>query len=69
MSSNGVPLQDISDIVGHKSHPRDRDRLSASDCPAIRGGAAVMDSVFDNRDSVADTPDEQCQESRKCLGT
>jgi hypothetical protein len=26
---------------------------------AIRGGAAVMDNVFGNRDSVADDADEQ----------
>ena len=31
MSSNGVPLQEISDTVGPQVHPRDRDRLPARD--------------------------------------
>jgi Transposase IS116/IS110/IS902 family len=38
VSSNGVPLQEISDAVGHKSTPRDRDRLPARDRPSIRVG-------------------------------
>jgi hypothetical protein len=38
MSSNGVPIQEISDTVGHKS--------TRVIVPAIRGGATVMDDVF-----------------------
>jgi integrase len=34
MSSNGVPIQDISDTVGHKVHPRNRDRLPPRVAPS-----------------------------------
>jgi Phage integrase family len=63
MSSNGVPLQDISDTVGHKSTHVTETVYRHVIVPAIRGGASVMDTVFgdDPRDGsgaadVAATP-------------
>ncbi len=47
MSSNGVPLQEISDTVGHKSTHVTETVYRHVIVPAILGGAAVMDSVFD----------------------
>lgn len=46
MSSNGVPIQDISDTVGHKSTHVTETVYRHVIVPAIRGGATVMDSVF-----------------------
>ena len=46
MSSNGVPLQEISDTVGHKSTHVTETVYRHVIVPAIRGGATVMDSVF-----------------------
>jgi integrase len=46
MSSNGVPLQDISDTVGHKSTHVTETVYRHVIVPAIRGGATVMDTVF-----------------------
>ena len=45
MSSNGVPLQDISDTVGHKSTHVTETVYRHVIVPAIRGGASVMDAV------------------------
>jgi integrase len=56
MSSNGVPIQDISDTVGHKSTHVTETVYRHVIVPAIRGGATVMDSIFD---SVADDASEQ----------
>jgi Phage integrase family len=54
MSSNGVPLQEISDTVGHKST-----HVTETVCrvivPAIRGGATVMDQVFGQQDDEPGT--------------
>ena len=50
MSSNGVPIQDISDTVGHKSTHVTETVYRHVIVPAIRGGATVMDSVFDEDD-------------------
>lgn len=49
MSSNGVPLQDISDTVGHKSTHVTETVYRHVIVPAIRGGASVMDTVFGGR--------------------
>jgi integrase len=49
MSSNGVPLQDISDTVGHKSTHVTETVYRHVIVPAIRGGASVMDNVFENK--------------------
>jgi hypothetical protein len=44
MSSNGVPIQDISDTVGHKStHVTETVYRHV-----IRRGATVMDDIFDD---------------------
>ena len=54
MSSNGVPIQEISDTVGHKSTHVTETVYRHVIVPAIRGGATVMDDVFgvgDDRDS------------------
>ena len=54
MSSNGVPIQEISDTVGHKSTHVTETVYRHVIVPAIRGGAIVMDSVFgdENEESV-----------------
>jgi integrase len=46
MSSNGVPIQDITDTVGHKSTHVTETVYRHVIVPAIQGGAAVMDYVF-----------------------
>jgi integrase len=53
MSSNGVPIQEISDTVGHKSTHVTETVYRHVIVPAIRGGATVMDDVFGD-----DGPDE-----------
>jgi integrase len=57
MSSNGIPLQDISDTVGHKSTHVTETVYRHVIVPAIRGGASVMDNVFgddaDNENGAA----------------
>jgi integrase len=51
MSSNGVPIQEISDTVGHKSTHVTKTVYRHVIVPAIRGGATVMDSIFDEDDN------------------
>jgi integrase len=46
MSSNGVPIQEISDTVGHKSTHVTGTVYRHVIVPEIRGGATVMDDVF-----------------------
>jgi integrase len=46
MSSNGVPIQEISDTVGHKSTHVTETVYRHVIVPAIRGGATVMDDAF-----------------------
>ncbi len=46
MSTNGVPIQDISDTVGHKSTHITETVYRHVIVPAIRAGASVMDNVF-----------------------
>ena len=46
MSSNGVPIQEISDTVGHKSTHVTETVYRHVIMPEIRGGATVMDDVF-----------------------
>jgi hypothetical protein len=48
MSSNGGPLQQISDTVGHKSTYVTETVYRHVIVPAIRGGANVMDTVLDD---------------------
>jgi hypothetical protein len=55
MSSNGVPIQEISDTVGHKSTHVTETVYRHVIAPAIRSGATVMDDVFgtdDNEDEI-----------------
>jgi integrase len=54
MSSNGVPIQEISDTVGHKSTHVTETVYRHVIVPAIRGGATVMDSVFGDPDHDLD---------------
>ena len=51
MSSNGVPIQEISDTVGHKSTHVTETVYRHVIVPAIRGGTTVMDSIFDEDDN------------------
>jgi len=46
MSANGVPIQDITDTVGHKSTHVTETVYRKVIVPKIRGGAIVMDTVF-----------------------
>jgi integrase len=46
MSSNGVPIQEISDTVGHKSTHVTESVYRHVIVPAIHGGATIMDNVF-----------------------
>jgi site-specific recombinase XerC len=50
MSSNGVPIQEISDTVGHKSTHVTETVYRHVIVPKIRGGATVMDDVFGDTD-------------------
>jgi integrase len=45
MSSNGVPIQEISDTVGHKSTHVTETVYRHVIVPEIRGGATVMDGI------------------------
>ena len=46
MSNNGVDIQDISDMVGHKSTHVTETVYRHVIAPTVKGGAGVMDSVF-----------------------
>ncbi|MFZ0001674.1 MAG: hypothetical protein WAK76_19455, partial [Trebonia sp.] len=52
MSSNGVPIQEISDTVGHKSIHVTETVYRHVIVPAIRRGATVMDGVFYDEDDT-----------------
>ncbi len=54
MSSNGAPIQEISDTVGHRSTHVTETVYRHVIVPAIRGGATVMDSVFGDPDHDLD---------------
>jgi integrase-like protein len=54
MSSNGVPIQEISDTVGHKSTHFTETVYRHVIVPAIRGGTAVMDGAFDDDEDDTD---------------
>jgi hypothetical protein len=47
MSSNGVPIQDITDTAGRKSTHVTETVYRHVIVPAIRGGATIMESIFD----------------------
>ncbi len=48
MSSNGVPIQEISDTAGRKFTHVTETVCRHVIVPAIQGGATVLDSVFDD---------------------
>jgi hypothetical protein len=54
MRSNGVPIQEISGSVGHKSTHVTETVYRHVIVPAIQGGAMVMDDVFDDEDDDGD---------------
>ena len=58
MSSNGVPIQEISDTVGHKSTHVTETVYRHVIVPAIRGGATVMDRVFRSEDITDDANED-----------
>ena len=60
MSSNGVPIQEISDTVGHKSTHVIETVYRHVIVPAIRGGATVIDDVFSD-DEDDDEGNENAQ--------
>jgi hypothetical protein len=54
MSSNGVPPQEISNTVGHKTTHATETVCHHVAVPAIRDGATVMDTVCGNADPADD---------------
>jgi integrase len=56
MSRNGVPIQEISDTVGHKSTHVTETVYRHVIIPAIRGGATIMDGVFGDPDNGNQEP-------------
>jgi hypothetical protein len=52
MSHNGVPIQDITNTVGHKSTHVTGTVHRHVIAPALRGGASVMDDVFGSGDAA-----------------
>ncbi len=58
MSHNGVPIQDISDTVGHKSTHVTETVYRHVIVPAIRGGATVMDRVFNEEPKAGNASDQ-----------
>jgi hypothetical protein len=66
MSSNGVPIQEISDTVGHKSTHVTETVYRHVIVPAIRGGAPVMDVVCNDDE---DDTDEGSETAENDLGS
>ena len=60
---NGVPIQDISDTVGHKSTHVTETVYRHVIVPEIRGGATVMDGVFDDEEDDTDEGNEEAETS------
>ena len=63
MSSNGVPIQEISDTVGHKSTHVTETVYRHVIVPAIRGGATVMDGVFYDDEDGTDEGNKEVETS------
>ena len=63
MSSNGVPIQEISDAAGHKSTHVTVTVCRHAIVPEIRGGATVMDGVFDDDEDDTDEGGEEAETS------
>ena len=64
MSSNGVPIQEISDTVGHKSTHVTETVYRHVIVPEIRGGATVMDGVFYDDEDHTDGGSEEAETSQ-----
>ena len=64
MSSDGVPIQDISDTVGHKSNHVTGTVHRHAVVPEIRGGATIMDDAFSDDE---DDPGESNENANKAL--
>jgi len=56
-----VPIQEISDTVGHKSTHVAETVYRHVIVPAIRGGATVMDGVFDDDEDGTDEGNEEAE--------
>jgi integrase len=52
MSSSGLPIQEISDTAGHKSTHVTQTVYRHVIVTAVRGGATVMDDIFDDSDDA-----------------
>ena len=63
MSSNGVPIQEIGDTVGHKSTHVTETVYRHVIVPEIRGGATVMDDVFSDNEDDTDEGNENAKSS------
>jgi integrase len=61
ISSNGVPIQEISDTVGHKSTHVTETVYRHVIVPEIRGGATVMDGVFSDDGDDTDEGNERTE--------
>ncbi len=64
MSSNGVPLQEISDTVGHKSTHVTETVYRHVIVPAIRGGATVMDQFSATQTTADDSTASRARHDR-----
>ena len=60
MSSNGVPIREISDTVGNKSTHVTEPVCRHVIVPSIRGGASVTDDVFGDEDNI----EEKCRTAK-----
>ena len=69
MSSSGVPIQEISDTVGHKSTHVTETVYRHVIVPAIRGGATVMDGVFYDDEDDTDEGNEEAETLRSWFGS
>ena len=63
MSSKDVPVQEISDTVGHKSTHVTETVCRHVIVPEIRGGATVMDGVSDDDEDDTDEGNEEAETS------
>ena len=63
MSSNGVPIREISNTVGHKSTHVTETVYRHVIVLEIRGGATVMDDVFSDNEDDTDEGNENAKSS------
>ena len=65
MSSNGVPILDISDTAGHKSTHVLETVYRHVIVPEIRRRASLMDDVFNDDEDVPDVSDEGNEKAKR----